>query len=265
MKTTVLFLLPIILLTSCASQRAICKYEMSYGPNASVPWVTAYYSPTPIKLDGVLDEEIWKKSPAYSMVEPIDVPESPKAESKFSMKWKDFYGGTVKFAYTDDTLYIAAKVKDGDIVQFNQKDQQPHWKSGDLIEIMIKSANAPGFWECYGTPCGHRTTIHYIARGYCSETMNDFRDDFKIGVKLDGTLNDRKDIDNGYTMEIAIPFKMLEALDGVPFNDKGNWKIFIGRYNYDWRYSYRQLSCYPMMPVPKFETNEYFSPIILLK
>ncbi len=261
MSRLLLPLLCSLLLASCA----IREYERAYGVDAPVPTVTAVYTEAPVLLDGRLDEAVWRQAPAYAMVEPIEPPAGPRAVSKVPARWRDFYGGTVRFAYTKDTLYIAVTAEDGDLVQFNQKDQQPHWRSGDLVEIMVKSDKGPGFWECYATPCGHRTTIHYIARGYCADTMADFRDDFRAAVLLDGTLNDRTDIDRGYTMEIAIPFKMLESLDGVPVTPDAQWKIFVGRYNYDWRYSYRQLSGFPMIPVPKFESYEYFSPIVFRK
>ena len=253
----------VLILTSCRTSREIRAYERRYGPKAPVPTVTALRSATPIRLDGVLDEDVWKKAPVYNMTEPVDIPAGPVARSKFSMKWKDFFPGTVRFACTDDTLYIAVTAKDGDIVQFDRNNQRPHWRSGDLIEVFLKSDKAPGFWECYATPCGHRTTMRYIARGYCSDAMEaGLRDDFASAVKLDGTLNDRSDVDRGYTMEIAIPFKMAEALDGIPMTPDGGWKIFVGRYNYDWRYSFRQLSSFPVMAAPKFETYEYYSPII---
>ncbi len=264
MKPALLFAAAALVFASCAS-RAIVEYERAYGPDAPVPAVAAAFTETPIQLDGKLDEEVWRRAPAYTMVEPIEAPAPGRAASKLQAKWRDFYGGAVRFAYTKDTLYIAVAAEDGDLVQFNQKDQQPHWRSGDLVEIMVKSEKGPGFWECYATPCGHRTTLRYIARGYCNDTMADFRDDFRTAVRLDGTLNNRADVDHGYTMEIAIPFQMLEALDGVPVTADGGWKIFVGRYNYDWRYSYRQLSGFPMMPVPKFESSEYFAPIVFQK
>lgn len=247
--------------SSCAYWREVRAYEKAYGINSPVPEMVAVRAAEPIVLDGKLDEEVWKNTPVYWFVRPQEPPK-PQIDSKFTMEWKVFQGGAVRLAYASDTLYLAVTVEDSDIVQYNQKDQQKHFNTGDLLEIMLKSDLAPSFWECYGTPSGLRTTIHHIARGYCHDLLADFRDEFRIGVHLDGTLNDYHDTDHGYSMEIAIPFAMLQSLNGIPVNNESRWKIFVARYNFDFHQSYRQLSCFPMMPVTKFEAYEYFAPIL---
>ncbi|NMA41839.1 MAG: hypothetical protein GX946_00485 [Oligosphaeraceae bacterium] len=259
---TVLVIAVVLLLcSSCAYWWEVRAYEKAYGTNAPVPEMIAVRTEKPIFLDGKLDEEVWKNAPVYLFVRP-QAPPKRKIDSKFSMEWKIFQRGAVRLAYTSDTLYLAISVEDSDIVQYNQKDQQRHFNSGDLLEIMVKSDLAPSFWECYGTPSGHRTTIRHIARGYCHDILADFRDEFQIGVHLDGTLNNYHDTDRGYTMEVAMPFAMLQSLNGIPVNNENQWKIFVARYNFDFNQSYRQLSCFPMMPVTKFEAYEYFAPII---
>jgi len=55
----------------------------------------------------------------------------------------------------------------------------------------------------------------------------------KTAVKIDGTLNDNSDIDKGWAVEIAIPWKSLKWLANgrtLPPEDGDIWKIFLGRF-----------------------------------
>ena len=52
-------------------------------------------------------------------------------------------------------------------------------------------------------------------------------------MSLQGTLNDPSDIDEGWSLEIAIPWESLVYLsDGrsLPPQDGDIWKIFLGRF-----------------------------------
>jgi len=52
-------------------------------------------------------------------------------------------------------------------------------------------------------------------------------------VQLDGTLNDNKDIDKGWNLEIAIPWTSLALLANgrsVPPSEGDTWNMFLGRF-----------------------------------
>ncbi len=52
-------------------------------------------------------------------------------------------------------------------------------------------------------------------------------------VKIDGTLNDNSDIDEGWSLEIAIPWKSLELLANgrsLPPENGDVWSMFLGRF-----------------------------------
>ena len=55
----------------------------------------------------------------------------------------------------------------------------------------------------------------------------------QTAVQIDGTLNDNTDIDNGWSLEIAIPWLSLKVLDmerSVPPVNGDVWKLFLGRF-----------------------------------
>ncbi|MFD1141946.1 carbohydrate-binding family 9-like protein [Larkinella insperata] len=77
------------------------------------------------------------------------------------------------------------------------------------------------FW--YGThPRGVRWAfLHYDLPG------------LQTAVKLEGTLNDNRDIDRGWSLEIAIPWQSLTWLANgrsLPPQNGDRWKMFLGRF-----------------------------------
>ncbi|HTE31402.1 MAG TPA: carbohydrate-binding family 9-like protein [Chryseolinea sp.] len=55
----------------------------------------------------------------------------------------------------------------------------------------------------------------------------------QTATKIDGTINDNRDIDKGWSLEIAIPWTSLQLLaDGrsIPPANGDIWKIFLGRF-----------------------------------
>ena len=52
-------------------------------------------------------------------------------------------------------------------------------------------------------------------------------------IKIEGTVNDNTDIDKGWTVEIAIPWKSLHWLAkgrSLPPENGDIWRIFMGRF-----------------------------------
>lgn len=55
----------------------------------------------------------------------------------------------------------------------------------------------------------------------------------QVATTIDGTLNDNSDIDKGWTLEIAIPWKSLELLANgkkIPPANGDVWTMFLGRF-----------------------------------
>ncbi|MCX6225785.1 MAG: carbohydrate-binding family 9-like protein [Bacteroidia bacterium] len=57
--------------------------------------------------------------------------------------------------------------------------------------------------------------------------------DLQTAVQVDGTINDNRDIDKGWSLEIAIPWNSLHLLANgrhIPPNPGDIWNLFLGRF-----------------------------------
>ncbi|HNP23739.1 MAG TPA: carbohydrate-binding family 9-like protein [Panacibacter sp.] len=113
--------------------------------------------------------------------------------------WKD--------AYTKGSRF--------DIPQFDVHHPQAYTFGGDYDRV------GATFWK--GThPRGIRWAFtHFDMPG------------LQTAVQVDGTLNDNSDIDQGWSLEIAIPWSSLGLLAGgstIPPRNGDVWSIFLGRF-----------------------------------
>ena len=103
----------------------------------------------------------------------------------------------------------------------------------------------------------------FLASCACeNELGKQFDPAFRTSVKVLGTLNDYTDKDDGWIIEAAIPFKMLEDFTGVKFASDGRWTILLARYNYNFGQEVRELSAAPQLPYDNFHLTEYYAELI---
>lgn len=259
-------LLAAALLTSCCSTHstvdAMKATDDAFSLKSKTPTLIATRASNPIKIDGVMTEAEWGKPWTYEM-KPCFNPEAYNPPKRVkTINDAPFQEGQVKVLYDKDTLYVGVKVKDTDVVQYAKKEQDHLYRTGDIIEIFLKSKKAPGHWELYGAPNGLRTTMkQYGVGGYCNDILEEFRDEMKVGATVQGTLNNFKDTDEGYVLEFAIPFKMMEDVSGVKVNNTGEWTILVSRYNYIVDQE-KQFSSYPALPKINYHHKEYYADLI---
>ncbi len=209
-----------ILLASAFTSAALCLsgcFSRSEYDNRAVE---AVYTATPVKIDGVLDDEIWTKAPAYTF-------NAYNAECA--------QNGEIKFAWDDQYVYVGAKLTDDDVVTISDKDQSHLYKEGDLLEVFLKPLNDTYYWEIYANPLSARSSF-FIAGGgrLISDEISrpeHLMKDLKVAAKVDGTINNWQDVDKGWTAEMAIPIKDLTRY-GAELKENSVWRFLIGRYNY---------------------------------
>ena len=255
------------LMVWCSSTHSTADAMKATDDAFSLKWKTptliATRTVNPITIDGAMTEAEWSKAWSYEL-KPCSNPEAynPPKRAQF-IKDTPYQEGQVKLLYDKDTLYVGVKVKDTDVVQYAKKEQDHLYRTGDIIEIFLKSKKAPGHWELYGAPNGLRTTMkQYGVGGYCNDILEEFRDEMKVGATVQGTLNNFKDTDDGYVIEFAIPFKMLEDVSGVKVNNSGEWTILVSRYNYIVDKE-KQYSTCPANPKANYHLKEYYADLYL--
>jgi hypothetical protein len=178
-----------------------------------------------IKIDGKLDEEAWKGTPLLTFV---DV-KTGEPNKTFPVNGKG------RILYDDKSLYVGIEVEDKDIQGgFPEDAKDPHLWTKDTIEIMIdpdwEKANTNYYeiqigpqnlvfdtqWDDYNTPkpspdgpFGHE----------------DWSSGLKSAVVVDGTLDKSDDVDKGYVVEAAIPWKSFTKAKKAPPELGNSWRI----------------------------------------
>ena len=223
-----------------------------------------------VTLDGVLDEKEWAGSVVYNMAPvyryhaPQNTPPKVMANKNTKCRRVDpFQGGKVRVMYDDENLYIGAELEDFDIMQYGKEDQTYLFLTGDTLEIFLKPANSPSYWECYGTPNGKKTSLFFETRAYPRDpAKNVLMPGLNNAVKVHGTFNNPKDKDKGWTIEIVFPRKEL-AKTGCEFKPGEPWTILIARYNYTFgsKEGGEQFSTCPELPVVNYHHLEYYGEI----
>lgn len=177
-----------------------------------------------IKVDGVMDEEQWQKLPVMALT---SLGQAPNQET-----W-------VKAFYTEDALYLGAYLSDEHIWgTLKERDAQtwtqevlevfidPNGDGKDYLELQITPQNVifdARFEAMLGMGKGTRQEQIDRARAFSLEGL-------ETAVKVDGTLNDDKDKDKAWTVEIKLPFASLPGA-GAPPQPGANWAMNLYRFD----------------------------------
>ena len=249
-----------------AASTSLLACTTTYGQNAVSPEVIVKYTTEPINIDGKLNEKAWAAAPAYSLVLPLksisSLPESMQKNIGETIHEK----GSVKLLRDDNYLYVGAELEDSDVMNEGNEDQSHLYTTGDLIEVFLKPSGENYYWEIYGTPNNKKTWFFYPSRGRlmfpaCASYLPK---ELKVAATADGTLNNWRDKDKGWTVEIAIPIKELTAY-GAKFDNSANWTVQFGRYNYSAYLHKTELSAYPLLSNVNFHIYEEFARLRLEK
>jgi hypothetical protein len=189
-----------------------------------------YRAPEPITIDGDLKDAAWAAAPWTDDFGDIegDKQSKPRFRTRVKMLWDD------------EALYIAAELeephvwatlKEHDSVIFNDNDFEvfldPDGDNHLYGELELNALNTT--WDLLlNKPyrAGGRAINAWEITG------------LKTAVKVDGTLNDPRDKDQGWTVEIKWPWKGLKELvdtdvTAVPPKDGDQWRINFSRVEWD--------------------------------
>jgi hypothetical protein len=185
----------------------------------------AYYTKTPIDVDGKDNDRAWGKVDWSDSFIDIEGVKTPTYDTKVKMLWDDnFY---YIFAKIEEP-HVWATLKDHDAIMFHNNDFEvfidPNGNTHGYYELEFNALNT--LWDLF-------VVKPYRDEG--NETLNEWEAlGIKSAVNVEGTLNNPKDKDTGWTIEIAIPFKSLRTnyfhLD--PPKDRF-WRVNFSRVNWD--------------------------------
>ena len=199
-----------------SQNRGTSKYTEITGLPA-VPSYTVKASSKPIAIDGQLSENIWRTATPITLQFPWEEQTGSKQRT------------TVKLLRDQQYLYVGYECADTDITATHEKRDDPVYKD-DCVEIFLKPSDK---------------TDHYIglemnARGvlfdyyYAYPEKNDYSFNLagvQLKTALRGSLNNDNDQDQGWSLEVAIPWQSLNKLAEQLPPAKTTWRAQINRWD----------------------------------
>ena len=154
-----------------------------------------------IKLDGVLDEQSWRKATATT------------AFTRYREQPGDTRHTEAKLLWDDEKLYVAITAFDTDI-RASRRHRDDDVFAEDCVEFFVMEQyfkeRYNHFLEYQINALGTRTDAYNIAT-YAGIVGWDSTG-WQCAVKVDGTVNDGTDRDRSWTVEMSIPFNDFHAV-----------------------------------------------------
>ncbi|NIJ45198.1 hypothetical protein FHR24_001637 [Wenyingzhuangia heitensis] len=181
-----------------------CKTKPSYTSNLSLkdrPVYKVHKATSKITVDGKLDDEAWKQATATNF-DYFYLTNGKEEEQKT----------TFRMLWDEENIYVHYDLEDKFInAKETKRDGAPYLD--DCIELFL-------------TPAPNGENIHYCFEINPYKAVNDlvfvnnfhqgknaairtFNPDIELEVTIKGTLNNNNDIDEGWTLEMAIPHSIF--------------------------------------------------------
>jgi len=190
----------------------------------------AYRAAAAIVMDGKLDDDAWKAAPWTDDF--VDIEGDLRIQPRFRTR--------VKMLWDDDYLYIGAELEEPHVQgTFTKRDSYVFHEDNDFEVFINPDGNNHNYAElemnALNTVWDLRLKKPYRDRGKAEDDWD--IPGLKTAVHVNGTINNPRDLDKGWTIEIAIPWKISDALNGKPARpprDGEQWRINFSRVQ--WRF-----------------------------
>jgi hypothetical protein len=180
------------------------------------------------RIDGKLDDAAWVNAASTG---PFVNVETGAEDANSPVQ------GSAKLAWDELGMYLAFEVKDRDITGgFEKKPDQQLWTK-DTVEVMIDpegDGDNNDYYEIQVNPQNLVFDSHFDSYNRPMQLPNgpfghqDWQSGVKSAVTVNGTIDDPKDKDLGYVVELKIPWTTLRAKDkpdATPPKPGARWRI----------------------------------------
>ena len=197
--------------------------QIEFNPQKYV----CYKTDISLIINGIMNEESWQKCEWTDYFIDIEGDSKPKPyfQTRVKMLWDDDY---FYFGCEMEEPHIWAKLKERDSIIFYDNDFEifidPDGDTHNYYEFEMNSFNT--VWDLflskpYRDP-GCKVLDSWDIQG------------LKTAIFIDGTLNDPSDIDKGWSVEVAIPWKVLEeCASSCPPKKGDQWRINFSRVEWE--------------------------------
>ena len=194
---------------------------LAYAQKRELPPVPRYEvrrAPSPVVIDGKLDEPAWKAATVIELQFPWDQQTGAKQKTRARLVWNNEY------------LYVGYECDDTDIVALHTERDDPTYKD-DAVEIFI-NPDASQDWY-YGMEMNARAVLYDYFYAFPKLLLK--RVDFSgvhLASHIRGTLNVTGDRDEGWSLEVAIPWRNFEELaKKLPPAPGSVWRANLNRWD----------------------------------
>ncbi|MDR0724896.1 MAG: carbohydrate-binding family 9-like protein [Prevotellaceae bacterium] len=181
----------------------------------------AAYTAQPPKIDGNIDDEVWRPVAWTNKFRDIEGDAKPLP----------YYSTRAKMLWDNDYLYIAAYMEDKHLWA-NLKERDQIIYADNDFEVFIDPSNTGHNYYEYEVNAYNTMFDLFLTKPYRSGAHVLISWDSKglqHAVEMKGTLNNSADEDEGWTVEIAIPFK---DISDTP-KDRDIWRLGFSRVEWD--------------------------------
>jgi len=199
---------------------AFGQFEKVLVPKTKV----VYKTNRAVTIDGEAKETDWKKISWSDDFIDIEGAQKPMYKTQIKMLWDEaFFYVFVKM----EEPHVWASLKERDTIVYYNNDFEifidPDGDTHNYYELELNAFNT--LWDLFLTkPYREGTTV-----------LNDWTaTGLKSAIKINGTLNNSKDIDQGWNIEMAIPWAVFRTAynENIVPRDKF-WRINFSRVNWD--------------------------------
>jgi hypothetical protein len=191
------------------------------------PYPVAYASVAPV-IDGKLDEAVWRDA---VRLEPL---------YEYSTFGKRVDLADIRLAWDKQSLYVAYAIQDQDLYA-NETERDALLCRADVVELFVKPPVRDRYeYELYEFEFNLWNVIwdiHFVGYGgdgssAVTRFSAPFNPDIRMKALVKGTINDWNDVDQGYTVEVAIPWSAFarSAPNGVQAGDI--WRFNAAGYDF---------------------------------
>jgi len=201
----------------------------------------------PIVIDGKLDDAAWG---AAAVIDDFRIPwlaDRPRARK----------ATRARMLWDQDNLYVAADMDDGDLYADVKEHDGNTWEN-DVFEVFLKpAADAPAYYEFHVTPLNTGFDLFLPRRGHVGRFKSAGEFGIESAVALRGTLDQWADRDQGWTVEMRIPWADLARTGGRPAPG-AEWRFALCRYDFDVEREEPELStCAPLSKLSFHRHEDY--------
>ncbi|MFP6672807.1 MAG: PQQ-dependent sugar dehydrogenase [Pirellulaceae bacterium] len=207
----------------------------------------------PIRIDGQASDAAWQKA---QLIEGFYLPwlkdQAPLARA----------ATRARLLWDRDNLYFFADLEDQDLFADIRQHDGKTWNN-DVFELFFKpAANRPGYYEFHVSAAGTMMDMFVPRRekGFFERHVKEIAFHLQSKVSLRGTLNQRQDKDQGWSVEGKIPWTDMLSTGGRPAVDE-QWQFSLCRYDYSLNEKEPELSTTAPLSQRDFHRHEDYSPL----